>query len=175
MALDPNAISERVRFLLGNPSEAILPEEILLQIINECIAEIGDDDELYCEVVQCSLMNTLRYLIRQSQIPSSPNGGTVKRRKERRGRTEIEEEYQSGSSVTNGWQDMYDDYLQHPEWICDSLAPDLTNRNFGKVTIGGVRKDIVKGIKKDPNSNTAYDKPRVLRKFRPAYRNTRLR
>lgn len=177
MALDPNAIADRVRFLLGNPSEEILPNDILLQIVNECIAKIGDDDSLYCQVLQCSLMETLRYLIRQSQIPSSPNGGSVRRRKEKRGRTEIEEEYQQTSAGDpSGWEQMYEDYQQHPEWICDELVTERTGEYL--VKIGGVRQDEFDSIVKDSNSKSAYDKPRVNRKFwksssRPYYRRGR--
>lgn len=165
MALDPNEISTRVRFLLGNPSESVLPEDLLLQIINDCILKIGSDDEFYCEVVQCSLLETLRYLIRKDQQPSAGGGGgALTKRREKRGKTEVEETYSSDSEGTiGGWQDMYDDYLEHPEWICESLAYVGAGKYL--VNIGGVRQDQSANVLCDQNSRSAYDKPRVGRKF----------
>lgn len=165
MSLDIDNIEERVRFLLGNPSEDIISSEVLQGIITNCINSIGDEDENYCEVVQCSLMETLRFLIRQAQIPTSSDGNTLKRRKEKRSNTEIEVEYQtvSSSDLSSGWEAMYEDYQLHPEWICEELAKDSNAKYI--VTIGGVRQDESRRVKRDPNSKSAYDTPRVNRKF----------
>lgn len=165
MALDATQIETRVRFLLGNPSEDIISSETLQLIIADCITNIGSEDEDYCRVVQCTLMDTLRFLIRQTQVPTNSSGNTVKRRKEKRSNTEIEVEYNTASTdeLSSGWIQMYEDYQLHPEWICDELAIESNGKYL--VTIGGTRVDETSRVLSDSNSKSAYDKPRVDRKL----------
>lgn len=166
MALDATQIETRVRFLLGNPSEDIISSETLQSIITECITTLGNEDEEYCKVVQCVLMETLRFLIRQTQVPTTSSGNTVKKRREKRGsNTEIELEYNTASTeeLSSGWIQMYEDYQLHPEWICEDLAINADGKYL--VTIGGVRQDETSRVRTDSNSKSAYDKPRVNRKL----------
>ncbi len=164
MALSPELIADKVIFLLGGPSEETIPYTTVLVIVNDCIEQIGDEDELYCQVLQCSVLNTLRYLIRKEQAAEG-EVGNVKRRKEEIGKRKIEEEYQipSSSSGKSGWEKMYDDYKENPDWICPSLAKDLGNR---LIMIGGSREDEYFRVESNRNSRTAYKRPRTTRKWR---------
>lgn len=174
MAIYSEDVTTRLRFLLGNPSEGIIDDCILIGIVDSCIITLGDNGDDYCKVLQCSLMETLRFLIRQAQIPSSPDGSEVKRRKEKRGNTEIELEFQSttNSDTSTGWQSMYEDYQSHPEWICEELVSSTSGKYL--VNIGGSRVDDTMRVLKDPNSNSAYNKSRVSRKFWNTARRNRI-
>lgn len=163
MALSPQQIADKVIFLLGEPCEDIISYDTIITIVNDCIAEIGDDDDLYCKVLQCSLLSTLRYLIRKDQMSES-TAGNIKRRKEEIGKRKIEEEYQIPPTVNvkSGWEKMYDDYKENPDWICSSLAKNSGSR---LVMIGGVREDEYLRVASNPNSRTAYKRPRTTRKW----------
>ena len=164
MAIDVGQVVKRVKFLLGDPSLDIIPDEVLMSLAESYILSIGDGDDVYCKVVQSSLMESLRYLIRKSQIPASSDGGEIRRRREKRGNTEIELEFQATSSnSTSGWQEMYEDYQTHPEWICEELASKTSGKYL--VTLGGTRVDESRKVLNDPNSNSAYNKSRVDRRF----------
>ena len=165
MAVYVDQVIERLRFLLGDPSIDIISDEIITSIVDSCIVGLGVYGDDYCKVVQCSLMESLRYLIRKAQVPSNPDGSEIKRRKEKRGNTEIEVEFQvtSTSDSSSGWQDMYEDYQSHPEWICAELASKTSGKYL--VTLGGTRVDDSRKVLNDPNSNSAYNKSRVDRRF----------
>ncbi|AUR84690.1 head completion adaptor [Vibrio phage 1.063.O._10N.261.45.C7] len=168
MALDPQQIADRVRFLLGDPSEEIISEELLLQIVNDCITVIGNEDENYCKVVQCALFEALRYLIRKYQVGDGAASG-VKKRKEKIGQREVEVEYQNIVDVqsASGWQQMYDDYKRNPEWICKELAGTA-----GKylVTIGGTSQEEYDRVNGDTDSRNGWE---VETKTKYSFRNSR--
>lgn len=174
MAVDVDQVVDRVRFLLGDPSLDIISDEVIISIVDSCILSLGVEGDDYCKVVQCSLMDTLRYLIRKAQVPSNSDGSEIKRRKEKRGNTEIELEFQvvSSSDNSSGWQDMYEDYQSHPEWICAELASKTSGKYL--VTLGGTRVDESRKVLHDPNSNSAYNKCRVSRKFWNSSKRTKL-
>ena len=151
MAIDTQQVITRVRFLLGNPSQEVITDEILLSIADECVNEIGSEDDKYCLVVQCTLMESLRYLIRQNQASSGVNGN-VRKRQEKVGKRTIQVEYGDSSDiVTDGWQQMHDDYLNNPSWICKELASSTT-----LVIIGGVEQTEYDRVHQDPNARDAY-------------------
>ena len=168
MALDPQHIANRVRFLLGDPPEEVISNELILEIVEDCIAAIGNEDEDYCKVLQCALFETLRYLIRKYQMEINTNA-TVKKRKEKIGQREVEVEYQSivDQQMIIGWQQMYDDYKRNPDWICKELG-----ESAGKylVTIGGTRQDSYDKVNSDTNSRNGWD---VETKSKYSFRNSR--
>lgn len=147
-------VKERVRFLLGDVSTSVLSEATLDMILDDCINEYGDDDTYLCEITYCTLLESLRYLIRKNQAESGVLG-QQRRRKEVRGKTTIEVEYgDSTDYVTSGWQEMYTDYINHPEYVCDSLKSDTY---VSLVKIGGVRQDEYLNIEGNLNSRSGWD------------------
>jgi hypothetical protein len=153
MAIVVAEVNARVRFLLGGADTTVISDATLNSIIDDCILSIGDADELFCEVVYCSLINTLRYLIREQQMNAGSTSNTTKRR-EKVGKREIELEFDTGYNTNNsGWQAMLDDYLLNPEYVCAELA---TSTPTTGIHIGGVSETEYDRVNSDVDSRNAY-------------------
>tara|TARA_R110000851_G_scaffold151683_3_gene293004 strand:+ start:2211 stop:2750 length:540 start_codon:yes stop_codon:yes gene_type:complete len=153
MAVDIQEVNTRVRFLLGGADETVISDIILNGIIQGCIDNIGTEDEFYCEIVYCSLLETLRYLIRHNQMNSGITGNQRKR-KEQNGKRTIEVEFGDSSDVVlDGWKAMYEDFLSNPSWVCEELSP---KGGINLVLIGGVSEKEYQRVKNDPDSRNAY-------------------
>lgn len=139
MALDRVLIEAEARFLMGGVTEEILPSATMQVIIERNIRKYGDEESDYCEVLYHTVIDSLRYLIREQIVDGASEGvsGTVTKRREKETDTEIEVGYSSSSdgSPLYSWNDLLDDFLKHPEYVCDSLV-DATKAN-GSVIIGG--------------------------------------
>jgi len=139
MALDRDLIESESRFLMGGVSEEILPSATIQIIIERNIRKYGDEEGDYCNVLYHTVIDSLRYLIREQIVEGASEGvsGAVTKRREKETDTEIEIGYGSSSdgSPLYTWDDLLDDFLQHPEYVCDSLVD--TKKKQGSVIIGG--------------------------------------
>lgn len=155
MAIDVNAVIDRVLFLMGDPDDCTVPVDIVDQIAQDCIAKIGDEDDNFCEVVYCTLIETLRWLINRERSSSSNQSGAVKKRREKRGNTEIEEQYSDSGSANGygGWDDMLNDYLTDPTLVCAELASESANN---LIIIGGVSQSEYDRVNTDSDKRNGY-------------------
>ena len=159
--LDRDEVKRKVRFYLGNVPEATLPEEILDEMVANCIDKYGDDDTKYCEVVYCSVMSSLRYLIHQSWAQTGSENKDISKRVEKQGDREIQVYYDASSSShvsESGWEKLYEEYKAHPEYICESLVDTLADASAGYVKIGGVRQSEYDAIARNRDSRTGWDR-----------------
>lgn len=140
-------IIERIRFLLGGIDEDTLPDAIISYIITTC------DETTDCEIIYCVLLQCLLYLIRQAAKDNASGGGNVIKREEQRGSTKIRVDYSDNadSSTEDLWREMYDDYLAHPEYVCESLVEGIA-KNGTFIYIGGVSKAKSEAVKDNPDS-----------------------
>lgn len=152
--IDRTKVKADVRFLMGGVDEATVSDALLTQILEDCITTYGDDDTFECEITYCTLMNTLKYLIRQSWLnDGSDSLGSVKRKKEKEGNVTYEDEYytsESGSGGGSGWEKMYQYFLKNPAEVCPSLEIERSGA-FGLVSIGGTQQD--KYVETENNCN----------------------
>ena len=80
--------------------------------------------------------------------------GNQRKRKEQNGKRTIEVEYGDSSDVvSDGWQNMYDDYLENPSWVCKELAP---SGGTALVLFGGVSEKEYQRVNNDKDSRNAY-------------------
>ncbi|AUR92132.1 head completion adaptor [Vibrio phage 1.170.O._10N.261.52.C3] len=155
MAIVVQEIVDRVRFLMGDPSQEVISDQQITDIANNCISEIGNEDSDKCEVTYCTLINTLRYLINKERADSSNKSGAVKKRKEKRGETEIEEQYSDSGSAQGygGWNDMLNEYLADPTLVCAELAREAANN---LIIIGGVSQSEYDRVNDDLDKRNGY-------------------
>lgn len=139
MALDRDLIESEARYLMGGASTDVLSSETMQIIIGRNVRKYGDEEGDYCQVLYHTVIDSLRYLIRERIVEGASEGvsGAVTKRREKETDTEIEVQYGSSSdgSVLYSWNVLLDDFLQHPEYVCDSLV-DI-KRSKGSVIIGG--------------------------------------
>lgn len=140
-------IIDRVRFLLGGISETILPDDIILLLIQM------SDETTDCEIVYDVLLESLLWLIRKALITSGSSGGVFKEREEQRGKTRIRVQYGDSSvaNVIDPWVYLYNDYIEHPEYVCESLV-DILTTNGTYLYIGGVSKAKKDAVETNPDS-----------------------
>lgn len=156
MALVVSEINTTIRFLLGGLPTTTLSDEILNFIIGQNIARYGDLDENECIVTYQSLLDALQYLIR-SQVTNG--GGTttnnIKRRSETIGKRKIEvENFEGSSGELNSYEDLYADFLDHPEYVCSSLVDPTKQKSL--VIIGGVSQKEYDRVKSNPDSRNGW-------------------
>lgn len=152
--IDTDVAKARVRYLMGDVSTSTLTDDTLTSVLTLATTEYTDDDEYYCEVVYYTLLESLRHLIRVNQANAGLTGNQA-RRKEVRGKTTIEVEFSDSSDfISDGWAQMYKDYVAHPEYVCESLRPE---RVFGLLNIGGTRQDTYRATDRNRNSRSAWD------------------
>jgi len=142
VALDTAVIEAEVRFLLGGLEEATLSSAIMQMIIGRGIAKYGDADTNSCTVTYYTVLESLRYMSRQSAAGSAGTAasGAIKRQKEKEGNITYEVEYDvSGTSgTTASWDTLLNDFLENPQYVCDELVETTSSGSGGYVMIGGV-------------------------------------
>lgn len=144
-----------VRVILGNPSTAVLPEEVIELFLSrwELYFDVDNHPENEPLVLWNTCVNCLEWLI----ASSTSSGGFAESRTEKIGQEQISV---SGKvSQTDAWQRLLDYILMHPEYVDPSLENSIENL----IIIGGVRKDRFQEVKKDPNSLGAYSAEGVVK------------
>lgn len=144
-------IIERVRFLLGSVSDSILPDPIIQIIVDYCRVKHPSND---CELIYCVLLDSLLWLIRNSLQNSGSTGGAIEEREEVNGRRKIRIKYGAGAGVNpviEPWTELYNDFLSHPEYVCEELLEERKN-NGAWIHVGGVSKSKSDSIKNNPDS-----------------------
>lgn len=162
--IDKVYVKETIAFLLAGMPETIT-DPIFDTIYNKCVASAGGDSAIYtCDVMYCTLMGIIKYLLRSGWN----SGGTVptgalKRRKDTEAGVTIEEEYDTASTpAENGWDQFLNYYLENPEDVCDCLG--VTTEEVGSggrgsmIKIGGTDANEVVRNDNDPSLNTMWDK-----------------
>lgn len=160
MAFTVSDVNTSVRYFLGGIDEEVMTDEVMDYIINIYVDQYSLEDEDFCIVTYKSLIAVLRYLIRQEASDDGSTGsGEVTRRREKRGLQEVELQYDIQSSTSpNGkttWQDILDDYLAHPEYVCASLI-NIDDAGKGIVIIGGVSQKEAERVESNPDRRTAW-------------------
>ena len=145
-------IIDRVRFLLGDIPSSVLPDATLSYIITTC------DKPTDCEKVYCVSLESLLYLYKKSLTDQAYQVGNVIRQKEEEGDVEIDIEYSTTvqSVGVQSWKQLYDLYVEHPEWVCEELL-ETSQKNGTWMYIGGVSKKKVDEV----NDNSDSNGPRV--------------
>lgn len=134
---DPNEIEVYIRWWLGNVSTDVMSTQDMIDIINYNISKYGD--EALCKITYYSTVDILNWLIRSqaASLGESSGAGALTRRREKRGKTEIEVEYSESSSGVYGWEAILDELLSKPSSIgCDPFS-DSTAEKITAPIIGG--------------------------------------
>jgi hypothetical protein len=127
------------RFWLGNLSETQMSSADMQVLIAMNIGKYGEDN---CKIAYYSMLDILRWLIREGAKGSagSAGSGAVKLREESIGRRKIREEFDtSGTSATSsGFDKVLEDLLANPSTIgCNPIdSGSGGDGNSGSVIIG---------------------------------------
>ena len=151
MAFTIDQVKVDVRYYLGGIPETTLSDTLLEDIINRTMTRYGLDfnvDDDYCKTVYYSILETLKYLIRENISSSaSTGGGEIKSRSEKVGDISVKTEYTDGTDASESrWDTLYDYYLANPTDVCEDLA-DLAKSSFATVYFGDVsNKEVIELI-----------------------------
>jgi hypothetical protein len=167
LPIDRVEVKDSVMFYLDGVLSSDLSETTLNLIIEKCVGKFVDNQTYTCDVIYCSLLESLKYLIRKSYVQDGGDSvGTLTKRREKDGTTEIEVGYSStsGQSSENGWEKLYEYFLENPSDICECLQPTYSS-TFGLVSIGGTRKDVYDAIENGENNKGMWDRKSIGTKF----------
>ncbi|CAM0102065.1 hypothetical protein VPH5P1C_0011 [Vibrio phage 5P1c] len=155
--IDREQIKKDARYYMGAVGEEDLPDEVLDGIVESCIGKFGDSVIYKCDVLYCTVMNALRYLIRKGWADKGSTSGTLIGHKEKVGNVEIQNQYSSGSSSSdlNGWEKLYEEFLQNPNHICECLAK--SRGSLGYIKIGGTNREEYLNNEYNSALNTMWD------------------
>lgn len=168
MAFTIEQVNTDIRYYLGGLPTSTLTDDILNDIITRTMTRNSLDfnvDSDYCKSVYYSLLESLRYLIRNNISSSAiSGGGEIKSKMEKVGQIQIKTDYMEGSSAADsGWDDLYDDYLANPQYICEELA-DLAKSSFAGVYFGGVSQSEYDKVNNNQDSRNGWDVETPYRK-----------
>lgn len=140
MAINTVELESEARFLMGGLPETVLSSDTMQIIISRGITKYSDTDDDYCKVLYYTIIESLRYLIRSQTVDSASNNasGSVTSRTEKEGKREISVSYSDGSGSSVSWEDMLNDFLENPQYVCSTLV-DTGGRST--VIIGDGDKD----------------------------------
>ena len=160
MAVTNDEIQDYVRFWLANLPESDISVEDFNKVIE--ITRVQYPEATDCQMYYYVAVAVLNWLIKLSG-QSAGGSGQVSQIREKRGNTEKEVYYDTDSDTSSNWTTILDNLLSDPSTIgcnIDFSVPRVA------VNIGGVRKNQVRSVKRDPVSNTVYDRRRINNKFR---------
>ena len=102
MAIDTTALEAEARFLMGSLPVEVLSSETMQFIINKGISVYSDADEDYCLVLQYTIINSLKYLIRQQAVDNASNNisGNITSIEEEEGDVRKKETYSTSTAST---------------------------------------------------------------------------
>lgn len=143
---------DRIRFLLGDISEEILPDSTIEYIITTY--QMNNPDASDCEVIYYSLLECILYLARKTIVEQGGSGGSVTEREEKNGKRSIKVKYsdQTSNTAVQPWVDLYDHFVAHPEYVCQELLDELKD-NGTYLYVGGVSKAKQDAVNNNPDSN----------------------
>ena len=159
--IDRDQLKKDARFFMGAVTTEDLPEDVLDGIVQSCINKYEDLAIFRCEVLYCTILNSLKYLIRKAWADKGgSSSGELISRKEKVGNITIEDKYSNSSSSSksdteSGWEKMFNYFLNHPEDVCECLAK--SRGKIGMVVIGGTDKAEYQRISEDPNVRSMWD------------------
>jgi len=133
-------INSNIRFFLGNADESFITDADLNRIIQETITANPSYSD--CDVYYYSLLSCIRFNIRSSQKSSTSSAGGLKRRKQKEGGIEVEEEYHQATESTSstGLETLLKDLIKNPNQIgCVITSLSVAaGKPSGNILIGGV-------------------------------------
>lgn len=140
---------EKIRILLGNPSQETIPDSVILLFITKWSAylELSKYPEREPLVIYNALVDCLRWLIFNN---ISSGESSITERMEKIGNETISVK-QDSSSGLGAWEDL----LEYIEANPDYVDPSLNSVN-SIVIIGGVERDIYNDVLFNPNSKGIY-------------------
>lgn len=154
-------IIDRVRLLLGDPDEEVLPTLVIQTFLDIQKANfnypVNISNEPY--VIYNTLISCLRWLIAR-EVTSGESSAI--RRREKIGQEEIEVEF--STNTLSSWKDLLDYFEANPDYI----APELSS-TAGLIIIGGVRQDEYNRVKYNPNSKDTYSSGSITRRRKRCY------
>ncbi|XKX17556.1 hypothetical protein MVUOKPPV_CDS0159 [Klebsiella phage phi1_175008] len=139
-----------IRILVFNPSQEVLPDEIVEQIIQTWIDIIGNNDSNKCAVLWNSLISVLEYLWNTDVLNHNDQTGGAISRKEKVGEIQVEVVFSNGQSEYHSpWEDIYNGYLNG-----DMMIPGCASGRgvTSKILVGGVDAREIERVNSDPNS-----------------------
>ena len=139
-----------IRILVFNPSQEVLPDEIVEQIIQTWIDIIGNNDSNKCAVLWNSLISVLEYLWNTDLLNHNDRTGGAISRKEKVGEIQVEVVFSNGQSEYHSpWEDIYNGYLNG-----DMMIPGCASGRgvTSKILVGGVDAREIERVNSDPNS-----------------------
>lgn len=139
-----------IRILVFNPSQEVLPDETVQQIIQTWIDIIGNDDSNKCAVLWNSLISVLEYLWNTDLLNHNNQTGGAISRKEKVGEIQVEVVFSNGQSEYHSpWEDIYNGYLNG-----DMMIPGCASGRgvTSKILVGGVDAREIERVNSDPNS-----------------------
>lgn len=139
-----------IRILVFNPSQEVLPDEIVEQIIQTWIDIVGNNDSNKCAVLWNSLISVLEYLWNTDLLNHNDQTGGAISRKEKVGEIQVEVVFSNGQSEYHSpWEDIYNGYLNG-----DMMIPGCASGRgvTSKILVGGVDAREIEHVNSDPNS-----------------------
>lgn len=139
-----------IRILVFNPSQEVLPDEIVEQIIQTWIDIIGNNDSNKCAVLWNSLISVLEYLWNTDLLNHNDQTGGAISRKEKVGEIQVEVVFSNGQTEYHSpWEDIYNGYLNG-----DMMIPGCASGRgvTSKILVGGVDAREIERVNSDPNS-----------------------
>lgn len=139
-----------IRILVFNPSQDVLPDEIVEQIIQTWIDIVGNNDSNKCAVLWNSLISVLEYLWNTDLLNHNDQTGGAISRKEKVGEIQVEVVFSNGQSEYHSpWEDIYNGYLNG-----DMMIPGCASGRgvTSKILVGGVDAREIERVNSDPNS-----------------------
>ncbi|AUR86334.1 hypothetical protein NVP1084O_127 [Vibrio phage 1.084.O._10N.261.49.F5] len=183
--IDRETLKTDARNFMGHVGVDVLPEEDLDSIVQTCINKFEDSIIYKCEVLYCVVLNSLRDIIRRGWAESGNIAGDLVGYKEKEGNIEVSANYSTsagGSSKGTGWERLYEEFLQNPDYICSCLAKD--RGGFGYIKIGGTKREEYLNNEYNTAAHSMWDigsssdkfnERRVLRERRSRNRSKRIR
>lgn len=139
-----------IHILVFNPSQEVLPDEIVEQIIQTWIDIVGNNDSNKCAVLWNSLISVLEYLWNTDLLNHNDQTGGAISRKEKVGEIQVEVVFSNGQSEYHSpWEDIYNGYLNG-----DMMIPGCASGRgvTSKILVGGVDAREIERVNSDPNS-----------------------
>ena len=155
MATTVEEVAEQVRFILGYPSQELLPASALTMIINSYLPYYPIPDQS-CELTYFSAIASMNFIIRKLGASGSGLGGS--KLKEKEGNVEYEEEYKEGGLI-DYWKDELKRFKDDPSTLLPCLKdlPVNITPQSGYLLFGGVSQEEVSRVENDIDSYSAVD------------------
>ena len=139
-----------IRILVFNPSQEVLADETVEQVIQTWIDIIGNDNSNKCAVLWNSLISVLEYLWNTDLLNHNDQTGGALSRKEKVGEIQVEVVFSNGQSEYHSPSALsYNGYLNG-----DMMIPGCTSGRgvTSKILVGGVDAREIERVNSDPNS-----------------------